>query len=236
MSLLLTVSLVLADEQRFVYDLALNNAPVGKREVVVTYNSKNGFERRVVAVHTTINAVGQTIEARSTGTSGATTGFTTAVDINGNREQIQAQELPQGGWRVITSTKKGSKEQQLTRSQARLSTVDLVDPGRTKLLRDVGAMGLIVAETGEVLEGTVSEGTEAQVVVGGETVFVTRYEVTGPAGVARFEVDDSGLLIHSEIKWLGGTVSAQLSAMPLRLADTTVTIEGFEPIAKEEGI
>lgn len=236
MFLLLTVCAARADQQALVYDLSMNGAKVGTREVTVSYLEKNGFERHVVAVHTTIEALGTKIEARTTGTSGSTNGFTSATEINGAREQIQAQQQPDGSWRLITVDGKGAHESTLTRTQAKLSTVDLVDPGRTKLLGDGGIVGILIAETGELLSGTLGAGTESSVTVGGESVPTTHYEVTGSAGTARFDVDENGLLVRSELKWLGGIVTAQLTSIPPRLSDTTVTIDGFDAPVQEEAL
>lgn len=237
MLLILTAALALADEQSMSYELRYNGAAVGTRDVTVKYLDKNGFERRVVTVLTRIDAAGQKIEARSTGTSGATSGFTTAVAINGDRQQVQGQELPTGGWRIIVTDAKGSEESTLTRTQARLSTVDLVDPKRVLLLQDPGMVGIIVAETGEVLSGTVSAGTPVSLDIAGTQVAATRYEVSGAAGTARFDVDVDGTLIRSEIKWLGGTVTAALTSLPgPRVSEATVTIDGFDPLVQEAGL
>lgn len=237
MHLLLLAAVAWADEQSFTYDLRYNGIAVGRREVTVKYLDKNGFERRVVSVHTKIDAPATKIEARSTGMAGSTTSFTTAVEVNGERQQIEAQEQLTGGWRLIVTDAKGSKESSYTRTQARLSTLDLVDPQRVLLLQDPGTVGLIVAETGELLTGTVGQGQPETVDVGGVPVAVTRYQVVGQEGTARFDVDVDGNLVQSELRWLGGTVTATLSALPgARVSDATLTIEGFDPLVREEGL
>lgn len=198
-----------------VYDLLLDGKSIGTRELTVRYLPREDGERRLVEAYTVATVAGQKIVCRSSGQSsarGAT--FTTSVDQGGALSQVQGIELPGGGWRVIVADGAGVKETTLGKNDVRLTTIDVLDPGRTPLLAGGGDLELLVAETGEVLVGTLDAGTTGTTKVGGQKVTVTRYTATGPLGAAKFDIDENGLLVKSEMSWLGVTVVAAAREVP----------------------
>ncbi|MFN7147060.1 MAG: hypothetical protein ACK4YP_25045, partial [Myxococcota bacterium] len=172
--------------QKIVYDLALDGQPIGTRELTIRYLPREDGERRVLEAYTVATVAGQKLVARSSGQSsarGAT--FTTSVDQGGALSQIQGIELPGGGWRVIVADAAGVKESTLGKAEARLTTLDLLDPGRTALLQGGGDLTLLLVETGDVLAGSLDAGTVGTTKVAGQKVQVTRYTATGPLGAAK---------------------------------------------------
>lgn len=222
--------------QKIVYDLALDGQPIGTRELTIRYLPREDGERRVLEAYTVANVAGQKLVARSSGQSsarGAT--FTTSVDQGGALSQIQGIELPGGGWRVIVADAAGVKESTLGKSEARLTTLDLLDPGRTALLQGGGDLTLLLVETGDVFAGSLDAGTVGTTKVAGQKVQVTRYTATGPLGAAKFDVDDSGLLVKSEMRWLGGTVTAVAREVPPpRSYGTVETFDALTPGITED--
>lgn len=201
--------------QKIVYDLALDGQPIGTRELTIRYLPREEGERRVLEAYTVATVAGQKLVCRSSGQSsprGAT--FTTSVDQGGSLSQVQGIELPEGGWRVIVADGAGVKESTLGKTDARLTTLDVLDPGRTELLAGGGELRLLLVETGEILVGTLDAGQVGTTKVGGQKVEVTRYTATGTLGLAKFDVDGNGILVKSELRWLGGTVSAVAREVP----------------------
>lgn len=201
--------------QKIVYDLTLDGQPIGTRELTIRYLPREDGERRVLEAYTAATVAGQTIACRSSGQSsarGAT--FTTSLDQAGAISQVQGIELPGGGWRVIVADAAGVKESTLGKDDARLTTLDVLDPGRTPLLAGGGELKLLVVETGEVYAGTLDAGQVGTTKVGNTKVTVTRYTATGPLGSATFDIDENGILVKSQMRWLGVTVAAAARAVP----------------------
>ncbi len=222
-----------AAEQALVYDLSVEGAAVGTREVTIKYLSRPSGERHVLESFTHIEAAGMVLESRGSGLSTPTTAqFSSITERSGTRSAVAAQELPEGGWQVTVTS--GGKQTERGEPNVRLSTLDLMDPGRVGLLAGAGTFGLVIAETGDVVTGTLGEGEPTTVKVGGQAVEVTRYALTGGNGTARFFVDADGLLVRSEVLWLGMTMIGSLRDLPpARDYGVVETIEGLSGGVKE---
>lgn len=226
------LSVAFAAEQHLVYDLSVNGAPVGTREVTVRYLPREGGERRVIEAYTTLTVGETALVCRTSGSSGprgAT--FTSAVDANGNLSEVQGVSLPGGGWRLTVTDAKGTRETKLTRDDAQLSSLDLLDPTRNRVLQVPGNVGIVLVETGDVVRGAVAEGAEGQAKIAGTKVPVTRYAVDGLGGRATFDLDGDGLLLRSELAWIGSVVVATVHAIPE--ARSWGTIEAVEEAGVE---
>ena len=214
---------------RIVYDLALDGKPIGTRTLTVRYLPREDGERRVLEVYTDATVIGQKLVVRASGQSGPRgANFTSSVDQAGALSQVQGIELPTGGWRVTVADGAGVRESTYTKDEVRLTSLDLLDPGRTALLTGGGDLELLLVETGEVLVGALDAGQVGTTKVANQKIPVTRYTATGALGNAKFDIDANGLLLKSELRWLGGTVSAVARDVPPpRIYGT---IEGFEPL------
>lgn len=209
------VTLALAAEQTLVYDLTVAGQVVGERTVTVHHVPRPGGERRVVSSVTTATVLGRTLEARATGQSnprGAT--FTTSVALDGQVESIQGVEQPDGRWKLTITDGKAVKVSELPDPGVILTSLDLVDPGRSPRLAESGGATLLFVETGDQLTGQLSAGQVATVPVGTTTLTTTRYTLEAPLGRARFDLDANGLLVRSEATWLGASVVATLREVP----------------------
>lgn len=220
------------------YDLALDGKPIGTRELTIRYLPREDGERRVLESYTQATVLGQPLVCRSSGQSsarGAT--FTSSIDQAGALSQVQGIELPGGGWRLIVEDGAGVRETTLGRAQARLTCLDLLDPGRTALLAGGGELTLVLVETGDILTGTLDAGAIGTTKLAGQKVTVTRYTATGAAGTAKFDIDESGLLVKSELRWLGGTVTATARAVPPpRSYGVIDTIDTLSPGISEDSL
>lgn len=231
----LLLSLALAADQHLVYDLVVNGQVVGTREVDIRYYPRPGGERRVIDARTRVQLVNRTVDARSNGQSnprGAT--FSTSATVDGKGLQVQGVQLPEGDWRLLLSDGRTVNEQSVRSSATILTTLDLLDPGRTALLATPGAVTLVFVETGDQLVGTLGAGVGATSTVGGKKLPVTRYTLTGSVGSARFDVDPNGIVVASEVSWLGVPMSATLrEPPPERDFGGVDTIEGMGTTVQE---
>jgi hypothetical protein len=214
--------------QHIVYDLSIDGHAIGTRELTVRYLPREDGERRVIEAFTDVTVAGQHLVCRSSGQSSARgANFTSSVDTSGAITQVQGIALPGGGWRITQADAAGVHETTLDKEKVRLTSLDLLDPGRATLLAGGGAMGLVLVETGDVVSGTLDEGTAGTIKVGGQKIAVTRYTLTSPDGAAKFDLGADGLLLKSELRWLGATVVAQAREVPP--PRSYGTIETFDP-------
>lgn len=217
----------LGGEQHLTYDLAVDGAAVGTRDVTLKYYPRPSGERHVVESFTHIVAAGVTLDSRGSGLSTPNAAqFSSATERNGARSAVAAQELPQGGWQITVQS--GGKENDRNEADVRISTLDLMDPARVGLLDAAGTFGLVIAETGDVVVGTLSTGEPGTVKVGSTRVPVTRYTLSGAGAAAHFMISAEGVLISSEVQWLGLTLVATLRDLPAaRDYGTVETMEGL---------
>jgi len=222
-----------AGEQHLVYDLSVDGAAVGTREVTVTYLTRPSGERHLVESYTHIAAPGLSLESHGSGLStpgGAQ--LSSATERDGKRSSVAAQELPTGGWQVTVVS--GGKQNDRTEAEVRLSTFDLADPGRIGMLDSVGTFGVVLAETGDVLVGTLALGKPSTVNIAGQSIPVSTYVLSTSSGTARFMVTSDGTLLRSEMTLLGLDLVGTLRALPpARDYGAVETVEGLGGGVKE---
>ena len=215
MWLALLAGSALADEQKLVYDLFVGKSDVGDRELTIRYLAREGGERRVLSVITTADApMGHVSCRQSAQSSPRGANFTTSLQVGDAVSQVQGILLPTGGWQLVVADGTGVAESTLRSTEARISSLDLYDPGRTVLLSQPGRLGILIAETGRVLEGDLKAGESAQIRIGGRAVAATKYVMEGEGGRGEFYVDENGVLLRSDLDFFGGTVSAVARSVP----------------------
>lgn len=243
---LLTLSTALAAQQSLVYDLSVNGAKVGTREVTVRYLDRPGGERRIVESVTAVSFAGQVLSCRAVGQSSSRVAtFSSQSELNGRRAQYQGVQVPGTGWELTIAGGNGVQTERLAGAQTVLTSLDLVDPGRTDLLGAGGRASLFFVETADVVTGTLTGGVDpddggggdTKVTVGGKSIAATEYtlKVDG-GGDARFAIDGDGLLLRSEVTWLGVRVVAALRAMPEERGFGTIELDGFGATVSEQGL
>ena len=213
--LFLALPLALADETTLVYDVFVGGKDVGDRTVVVRYLPREGGERRILSVVTQAELPVGAVRARASGqSSGRGASFTTSIEVAGAVSEVQGIEAPAGAWQVVVADSAGVHESAYTAADVHFTTLDLYDPARTRLLTDTGQVGVLVAETGGVLEGQLAPGVPANVKVGGKSLAGTRYVLSGAAGEASFVVDSNGFLLSSELSLFGTTFRTVVTRAP----------------------
>ena len=235
---LLTLSAALAGEQHLQYDLVVNGATVGTREVTVRYLDRPSGERRIVESVTKLAFAGQDLTCRAVGQSsrGSAT-FSSQTQLNGKLAQYQGVYTSGGGWALTLAG--GGEVQTITYKPTDpvLTSLDLVDPGRASSLAYGGKATLFFVETADTFSGTLGGGTAGTLKVGSATVPTTTWTLAvDGGGTASFALDQDGLLLRSEVTWLGVKVVASLHELPAARDFGTVDIEGFDQGVQEQGL
>jgi hypothetical protein len=230
------LSAALAADQVLVYDLSVNGQAVGTRTVSITYLARESSERRIVEAYSELKLGSNSWKVRSTSTSTSrSASFTASIDANGALSMVQGLELEGGGWSVRYSDNKGTREYTVPRASGRISSMDLYDPGRAGFLDAPGAFGLLLVETGDSVVGTLKEGIAGEVLLDGHPIPVQKYVLAGEGGLASFELDENGILVRSEVRWMGMQVQSQLQdPPPLRNVGEIQSFEGIGPLIQSE--
>lgn len=212
---LLTAGLAFADSSTLTYDVTVGGKDVGDRTVTVRYLPREDGERRILSVVTVADLPVGKLQARQSGQSsprGAT--FTSSVQLDAAVSEVQGIETPTGGWQLVVATGAAVSETALKASDVHFTTLDLFDPGRTRLLQDAGHVGLLVAETGAVIEGDLAAGEPTTVRIGGKSVAGTRYVLRAEGGSAEFVVDTNGFLLSSDLAIFGTVFRTVATKVP----------------------
>ncbi len=213
--LLLIAALAKADETTMIYDLFLGGKDVGDRTVTVRYLARDDGERRVLSVLTTAETPLGPVKCRQSGQSSPRgANFTTSLQVGDEVSEVQGIEMPSGGWQLVRADAVGVHEATIPPSQVKLTSLDLFDPGRTRRLIDAGHVGLLLSETGAVVEGELASGEVTTVKIGRLTVPGTRYALQTAEGRAEFVVDAEGVLLSSELTFLGGSFRTVARTVP----------------------
>lgn len=213
--LFLLATLAHADESTMDYDVFLAGVDVGDRRVTVRFLRRDDGERRVLSVVTQAASPMGEVNCRQSGqSSGRGASFTTSLQVGAERSEVQGIQAPNGGWQLVRADSAGLHESVLKGSEIAFTTLDLFDPGRTRLLGTPGKVGVLVAETGAILDGDLREGEPVTVTVAGKALAGTKYAVEGEGGRAEFVLSADGVLLRSQIAGFGGTLETRAKTLP----------------------
>lgn len=222
---LLSIAPASAEETTLTYDLFLAGKDVGDREVTVRYIPRDDGERRVLSVVTRVDTPAGTAKCRQSGQSSPRgANFTTSLQVGDARSEVQGIEAPSGAWQLVVADATGVHDATLAPARVQLTTLDLFDPGRTRLLVDAGKIGLLLAETGALVEGELAAGTPTTVKIGGKALPGTRYALRTAEGEAEFVVDAEGVLLRSTLTFLGGTFETVARTAPTPRSFGTIDV------------
>lgn len=217
-------------EQTLTFDLVVNGAVAGRRDVTITYltpSQPGGSESRLIKTWTELDARAGAwtvqLQNRSSGHISATeSGFTSSLSFNGKVSEVQGATLPDGRWQMHGVFNRRLQTWELRRTEVDLSSLDLLDPVRAKVMAELGRARILSAETGQIMTGPIEDLGEQVLVIRGQEVVVHRYAWTPPEG--RFELawSEDGLLLDWSITASGQTIDARLRSLPPPRAYGTV--------------
>ena len=197
-----------------VYDVQIGGAPVGTRTVAWTWMPV--AERRVITQHTRATLLGKPLETRCTASVSRRGSNVTCASAHGDDAwEVQAHGREGKPWSVRLRDRGGDAP---STPVVTLSTVELFDAARVSAVLGRGEPGqtvsVLVAETGEVVTGTVAAPTPVEVRVGGHPLAATRHEVRAAAGGLEVDVDADGALLRAELRTALGAMTLTAQAAP----------------------
>lgn len=241
--LLAQPALAADSSQTLSYDLVLNGAVVGSREVRIRYLepfNPGDAESRLIETWTELDArVGAwnaEVKNRATAHISRTdSSFTSSMSLNGDVSEVQARTLHDARWQVHGIFDRRLSDWTLRRTEVDMSTLDLFDPVRSQDFTALTTARVLSAETGQIMRGPVQDLGEDTLTVGGEQVLVHRYAWTPEEG--RFELawSDDGLLLDWSAQIKGQTIEARLKELPeARSFGAATTVSDLPSVTEEE--
>lgn len=218
-TLLTSVVLAAPVEPELTWELSIKGQPVGTRTVKVKIVPADFGTRRVIESFTSVSGkIGpipvdfrQRMTAHAIG--GDPASFHSVVDQAGDASEIQGRFAP-AGWTVSTNIGGRLRTSDYPPSRIDLSTADLLDPESRVGLGRTGSVRLLIAETGEVLEGSVEKLGSKELTIAGQKVDVDGYSWTSPEGRSAFWFSPEGYLVQYEMASFGVPIEGVLTEPP----------------------
>ncbi len=172
------------------YEVRVGDAVAGKSDLAWSWLPRG--DRRVIGSHLRATALGKPLELRCT-TSLSPRGTTSACAgaFGTDAWETNARRVP-AGWDVRQTDRGGTVTREVVASA---STVELYDAAIAAKLLAPGPMTLLVAETGELLEGSVAPAQDVRLRVQGKDVPAQRYVLAAAQGRATVDLDMEGALL-----------------------------------------
>jgi hypothetical protein len=208
--------------QTLTYDLVLNGAVVGSREVSIQYMepfNPGDTESRLLETWTRLDASmgawNAQVENHSTAhITKSNSNFTSSMSFNGDLSEVQGHSMRDGRWALHGIFNQQLSSWQHRRTEVDMSSLDLLDPVRSQHLTTLTEAQILSAETGTIMTGPVSDLGERTLVVNGQEVPVHAWSWTPEEG--RFELawSSDGLLLDWKAEFKGQTVHGRLRELP----------------------
>ena len=172
--------------QKLTYDLVLNGAVVGSREVSIQYMepfSPGDTESRLLETWTQLDAsVGAwsaQIQNHSTAhITRSNSNFTSSMSVNGAVSEVQGHSTRDGRWAMHGIFDQQLSSWQHRRTEVDMSSLDLLDPVRSQHLTTLTEAQILSAETGTIMTGPVSDLGERTLVINGQEIAVHAWSWT----------------------------------------------------------
>jgi hypothetical protein len=193
------------------YEMTLNGAPIGHRDVTVT---SMGPDLRMIEVWTEGDLpLDVHFEQKLTGLAGTDPQpFAAVNEERGMPSEVQLARSPEG-WvvSVVEPTRVGSSN--LAWADLDETSLSLIDPGGVRL-RDGQTLDVLSAETGEMLSGPVRDAGPVTVEVGGVSLPGQAWVWTVEGAELELVYGDDGTPLRYRSVLLGQPVELVLQAAP----------------------
>jgi len=200
---LVTVAHAADVEQDLTWTVTLDGKPVGERTATIKwFTDDSGDVRRMIESYTEADAsligVQYTVKERLTAMCTKTAGsFQTVIDVSGDAKQIQARRGPLS-WSITVNDNGKEYTHEWANQTLDLSTADLLDPDSRVPLGSFPNARVLVAESGDILEGPVKSLGPGLIDVGGQSIPVTGWSWTVDGQESRFWYTTDGYLVRYE--------------------------------------
>lgn len=203
---------------RLSWSLTLDGKEIGRRDATYTIDRSTAEVRRVIEARTKLDAkvgpVAWAFEQKIVGHGGiGPVAFRSVQVEDGVPFEVQGRWAPTA-WTVVRVDRGGTLASEAAPHRIDLSSVDLFDPFCARPLASLSTAKVLLAETGEILEGPVEPLGPSVVKVGGAEVAVQGFAWTAPIGRSTFWYDADGWLVRYQTSVLGHAVEGVLTAPP----------------------
>lgn len=208
-----------SNDSELVWNLFVDGQPVGTRELTVRRIGSDTSAMRILESYTNIDfSLGNTpIQYRQRLTASVQPGepaaFHSVVDQNGSLLEVQARWTP-SAWVVSTTENGATRTVDMPVDRVHMSTADLFDPDNLTPISRHGNARLLFAELGTVNIGSVEKLGTSETLINNETVQVTGFAWTGPAGRSEFFYSTDGYLVSFTLHLAGIGVRGTLAEPP----------------------
>jgi len=210
------------DTQELHYTLSIDGRDVGVRTVSIRHfppAEGSTMESRVIESWTEMatTIAGMPVQLRSRESArilGGRSSFSAAVEENGKARDVQGRRMSDGSWRISVVADGKRSSTRLKRSEVTLTSMDLLDPERHRLLGSADMARVLVASSGEVYAGAVEDLGESLVRVGQVPVPVQSHSWAPGQGRVQMSWALDGTLVSYDMGFMGHTLHAQLDALP----------------------
>lgn len=208
---------VSAETQELIYSLQVDDQPVGQREVSIRYLPGEYGEVRLLESYTEfrVDLAGQAFEVkqRLSGMGGAGRGdFSCAMSQNGENREVQVSKQPRG-WVVSLAELGRVRSWELGASAFDGTSISLLDPGALSL-SGRSRLRILAAETGDVVEGPLTEAGQRSISVGDDAVEGQVFDWETSEGAVELVYHPDGVLLEYSMPVGVGVMTARLQAMP----------------------
>jgi hypothetical protein len=223
MPLMWTVVMGLAEaavpEHHLVWDLSVRGQPLGHRELTVRYLDQGAGSGRILEAYTKVEGSVGPIKLRYRQRMTAYVSNLQPADFSSVADQGGELVEVQGRWSStlwsLTVTTDGRTESTSTPSaRIDLSTADLMDPQSSVPLSHFTDADVLIAETGQLVSGTVEALGVSEIRVKDQAVSVSGFAWTSPQGRSEFFYSPDGFLVRYHTQLAGVEVVGTLRDLP----------------------
>jgi hypothetical protein len=140
-------------------------------------------------------------------------GFSAAMAEGGHLREVQVVSQPEY-WQVTHAEYGRTWSMTVPKDSFDATSLTLVDPGAKGFLDDLLRLRVLSAETGQVIEGSLSRKGERPVVLGGKQVMASHYTWQLDSGAIELAYGEGGYLLRYTVSVAGQTLVATLDALP----------------------
>jgi hypothetical protein len=207
-----------AETQNLRYTLSVDDEVVGHRTLKIRYMASEYGEKRFIESWTEfqiqILRTSFSYKQRLSGLAKSKLmGFSAAMAEGGFLREVQLVRQPEA-WSVSHAEKGRTWAMPIESDTFDATSLTLVDPGANGYLDNLLRLRVLSAETGKILEGSLSDQGKSSLNIGGQEVMAQHYTWRLESGDIALAYAESGHLLRYTVSVAGKTMIATLDALP----------------------
>jgi hypothetical protein len=207
-----------AETQNLRYTLSVNDEVVGHRTLKIRYMPSEYGEKRFIESWTEFQIqIIHTSFAYKQRLSGLAKsklmGFSATIAEGGFLREVQLVRQPEV-WSVSHAEKGRTWAMSIESGAFDATSLTLVDPGANGYLDNLLMLRVLSAETGKILEGSLSDQGKSTLNIGGQEIMAQHYTWRLDSGDIALAYAESGHLLRYTVSVAGKTMIATLDTLP----------------------